>query len=308
MSRKAKNILIIITGFLLLLFATCMLIRGCKPNEQFTEPSINLYRTQEKRSYKLTLEEYIQGVVAAEMPASFEPEALKAQAVSARTYTLRKLIDGRKYALNADLSDNIYECQAYISWVEFGDRHPRDKEQWQKKIMQACNETRGEIMLYQGEPIDALYHSTCGGRTESALESWGKDIPYLHSTTCNYCRHSKYYESIQVFSSGELQKLTGVSNAEAIKILTKTPSGRSKKLQLDDRLISAEEFRRILQLPSTWLSLKKQKNNLLIISKGYGHGLGMCQYGANGMATQGNNYHEILGKYYKDIDFYRMNY
>ncbi|ABI69665.1 stage II sporulation protein D [Syntrophomonas wolfei subsp. wolfei str. Goettingen G311] len=287
---------------------TCMLIRGCKEDKQFTEPSINLYRTKENKSYKLKLEEYIQGVVAAEMPASFELEALKAQAVAARTYTFKKLIDGRKYALNADLSDNIYECQAYISWEEFGERHPQGKQQWQKKIEQACNETRGEIMLYQGEPIDALYHSTCGGRTESALESWGKDIPYLHSTTCNYCRHSKYYESIQVFSSGELQKLTGVSNAEAIKILTKTPSGRSKKLQLDDRLISAEEFRRIFQLPSTCLSLKKQKNNLLIISKGYGHGLGMCQYGANGMATQGKNYHDILGKYYKDIDFYRINY
>ena len=86
-------------------------------------------------------------------------------------------------------------------------------------------------MLYQGEPIDALYHSTCGGITESALESWGKDIPYLRSSNCNYCRQSKHYESIQVFSSGELYKLTGI-NAEAKK-LTRPRPGVSKKLQLD---------------------------------------------------------------------------
>ncbi|MDD2509546.1 MAG: stage II sporulation protein D [Syntrophomonas sp.] len=308
MSRKTKNKLIIIAGIFFLGFITCMLIRACKQSEQISEPSISLYLSQEKRCIELKLEEYIQGVVAAEMPASFELEALKAQAVAARTYTLRKLIDGRKYALNSDLSDNIYECQAYISWEEFGHRHPQAKQLWQKRIEQACNETRGEIMLYNGEPIDALYHSTCGGKTESALESWGKDTPYLRSVNCGYCQHAKHYESIQVFSIREFQQLTGVSSAEKVKIIKKTPAGRSKKLQLNDRLISAEEFRRLCHLPSTWWSFKKKEDKFLIESKGYGHGLGMCQYGANGMAAQGKNYHDILDKYYQNIDYYRMNY
>lgn len=311
MSKKTKIIVLLIIVLLLLLvfiFLLFKLFRACEKAEQYVEPSISLYRCEEKRIYIIKLEDYIQGVVAAEMPASFELEALKAQAVAARTYSLRKLVEERKYALNADLSDNINECQAYISWEEFEGRHPQGNQEYRKKIERACNETRGEIMLYQGEPIDALYHSTCGGRTESALESWGKDIPYLRSTACNYCRQSKYYESVQVFSFGELQKRTGLSNAESIEILSKTSSGRSKKLQVDEHLLSAEEFRRLFQLPSTWLNLKKQKDNLLIKSKGYGHGLGMCQYGANGMAAQGKNYRDILNNYYKNIDHYRMNY
>ncbi len=308
MNKKIGIILIITAGLLSLLFLYFTLVRSGKDTPQFAEPSITLYRSQENKLCRLELEEYIKGVVAAEMPASFETEALKAQAVAARTYTLRRLIDGRKYAQDADLSDNIYECQAYVTREEFADRHPRGTQEWQKKIEAACDDTRGEIMLYKGEPIDALYHSTCGGKTESAAEITGQDIAYLQSTKCNYCSQSNYYESVQVFSPRELQKLTGVSQPEAVKILSKTPSGRSKKLQLDNRTISAEEFRRILQLPSTNLNLKNDNKQLLIISKGYGHGLGMCQYGANGMASRGKSYRDILKKYYKCIEFYRMDY
>lgn len=278
----------------------------CRPREEseshyFSEPEIKLYLNKSDEVIKLELEEYLVGTVAAEMPASFNLEALKAQAVCARTYALRKLMYAPKYPRQADLSDDIRSCQAYVTSATY--------ENWQpelvQKIRRAVRETRGEIMLYDNQPIDALYHSTCGGETESALNGWAKEVPYLQSVKCRYCRGTKHYQET---SSISWQHVINSWGTKDIKVLTRTSTGRVKKLKIGSTEISGEQFRQKLSLPSTWFYLEPARDALIIRTYGYGHGSGMCQYGANGMANAGKNYKQILGTYYKNISYYRINY
>lgn len=274
----------------------------------YNEPYVKLYLSQRDMVTTMLLEDYITGTVAAEMPASFEEEALKAQAVCARTYALRKLLDDKAYPQNADLSDDINSCQAYIAEEEFLKRHAHAKDLY-SKIQRAVKATRGEIMLYQGEPIDALYHSTCGGRTESAGSIWGQEVPYLRSVKCRYCTKSSHYTSVQVFSIQELNNSLNLTDSKpTFKITDNTPSGRIKKVEINGREVSGEKLRQLLGLPSTWCGFKVGNTEVEIQSRGYGHGLGLCQYGANGMAEEGKDYHQVLKKYYHGVEFRRLNY
>lgn len=263
------------------------------------EPCITLYLSQEKKTVTLPLEEYLIGTVAAEMPASFELEALKAQAVCARTYALRKLLEDKPYPCGADLSDDITSCQAYISAQEYARRNPAHKDLY-KKVQQAVKATRGMILIYKGQPIDALYHSTCGGRTETA------DIPYLQSVRCEFCQPSHYYKTVQAFAWKDLNS-SGIGRG-AVTVIEKTPSGRIRKLQIGRQAFSGETFRSQLELPSTWWQFRVNDEQLIIYSQGYGHGLGLCQWGAQGMAQKGNNYREILGHYYTNISWCQLPY
>lgn len=310
MRKKRIIILIAIAITITVLFIPVFFMQKNKvPEKQiYNEPYIKLYLTEEDKIIELLLENYIIGVVAAEMPASFEIEALKAQAVCARTYTFRKLLDDKKYPGGANLSDNINSCQAYISEEEFFRRHPKYKGLY-AKVKEAVRQTRGEIMIYNEEPIDALYHSTCGGQTESAFNAWGKNVPYLRSVKCRYCKQSRHYQSVQVFSVQDFTNSLGMNNSQPqVQVSENTPSGRVKKVKINDKELSGEKLRHILGLPSTWCRFKVNAQQVKIESRGYGHGLGLCQYGANGMALEGKNYHQILKHYYQDIEFSQLKY
>lgn len=276
-----------------------------RPDREIDEPQIMLYLHEEKKAIQLGLEEYVAGTVAAEMPALFEMEALKAQAVAARTYTLQRLQAGHKYESDCDMSDDVKECQAYISREAFEESHGKKSDQW-GKIVRAVEETRGEIMIYDGLPIDALYHSTCGGLTESAREAWNSSIPYLQSVTCEYCKDSGHYQEHISFSNTDLKKAIG--EAGQIRVVETTASGRAKMITINKRRISGEDFRALLGLPSTWLNIKTSKTGIIVNSRGYGHGIGLCQNGANGMAKAGFKYNNILNYYYRGIDFMKLNY
>jgi len=307
---RKRNIRLIILGMTVLLIPIFFMAthKQEQKNYFYNEPFIKLYLSQRNIVTTMLLEDYITGTVAAEMPASFEEEALKAQAVCARTYALRKLLDHKAYPKHADLSDDINSCQAFIAEEEFLKRHANSKDLY-LKIQRAVKATRGEIMLYQGEPIDALYHSTCGGRTESAASIWGKDVPYLRSVKCRYCTKSSHYTSVQVFSVQELnQSLSLTDNNPTFKITDNTPSGRVKKVEINGREVSGEKLRQLLGLPSTWCDFKVENSRVEIQSRGYGHGLGLCQYGANGMAADGKDYHQILKKYYHGVKLSKLNY
>lgn len=275
-------------------------------DEATPEPEIKLYLSTEKEVVDLKLEDYLIGTVAAEMPASFDLEALKAQAVCARTYAVRKIITEHKYPMGADLSDDITCCQAYRPDTEYEKMAPRYRE----KIIRAVKETRGEIMLYQDEPIDALYHSTCGGRTESAAEAWIDGCPYLQSVRCGYCNNSSHFVTKHSFSSQHIARQFGQNQNKKIniEILDRTASGRVKNLSLNHQKIAGEKFRHILGLPSTSFTIVRHKNEIIITCHGYGHGVGLCQYGAAGMAKASKNYQEILKSYYRGIDIYKMQY
>ena len=309
--RKIKLIGIAIAVMVLTLIPIFFVHKNKAPEPEinYKEPCIKLYLNQEKKTIELLLEDYIVGTAAAEMPASFEIEALKAQAVCARTYAFCKLLKNKKYPDGANLSDDINSCQAYISKEEFYRRHPGYKGLY-KKVREAVGQTRGEIMIYDDQPIDALYHSTCGGRTESAVSIWGKDVPYLQSVKCHYCKQSRHYENVQVFSVQEFTNSLGVNNGRQpqVQVRENTPSGRVKKVKINDRELSGEQLRHILGLPSTWCDFKINEGRVEIESRGYGHGLGLCQYGANGMALSGKTYHQILKHYYNHIEFSQLKY
>lgn len=298
--------------FIILLFISILILYQWieKRGEDNKEPYINIYLSQEDKILQMRLEEYICGAVAAEMPALFEMEALKAQAVCARTYTVRKILKEQKYTGGADVSDNVKECQAYVSREQFKEKHPYNYKQFEDRICQAVRETRGIIMIYESEPIDALYHSTCGGKTAGAGEVWHNEVPYLKSVKCSYCTLSPRYESIQTITYSQIGKMLNISEKiKNIDIVEKTSSGRARKIKINNHIIiEANLFRQKLELPSTWWELKNEKEKLIIKSKGYGHGVGMCQYGANGMAMEGYDFQEILEHYYQNVKFYKIDY
>lgn len=279
-------------------------------HETIPLPIIKLYLHESRQIIELDIEEYVCGVVAAEMPASFAAEALQAQALCARTYACKKIMERRPYPLQADLSDDITCCQAYVSWTQFKDLHPAQYELLKVKIEGAVASTRGELITYKDKPIDALYHSTCGGQTESAEDVWGTSIPYLQSLRCHYCSASNYYASSQVISYQDLYDINGLETGGSphIEISQKSFSGRAREIKVNKQEISANKFRQEFNLPSTYWEFKTDKGNLIINSRGYGHGVGLCQYGANGMALDGKNYKEILAYYYKGTQISKLNY
>lgn len=301
--KKLFFILVFLSVSLIILY-----IHFLPSDLRIIEPNIRLYLHQQNQTINLEIERYICGVVAAEMPASFSIEALKAQAVCARTYTFKKIIDRHSYPMNANLSDDPDTCQAFISWDEFEKRHPYHYEVLRKKIEEAVYATRGEYISYDDHPIDALYHSTCGGRTESAGDVWMKDVPYLQSVACHYCGNSSYYETVQVFSYQDLQKITEIEDDLNVEVIEHTVSGRAKKLRINGNIMSAAQFRTLLNLPSTCWDFDVQQTELIVNSRGYGHGVGLCQYGANGMAQEGKSYKSILNHYYTGIDLKKVEY
>lgn len=308
--RNKSKLIFFAVLILSVILGSILMIQKLKTPKITQEPVIKLYLSGEDRVIELALEGYLAGTVAAEMPAGFGPEALKAQAVCARTYAVRKIIEGRSYPRGAHLSDDINSCQAYIGAEEFARRNPSNYRELWSKIEKAVEATRGIIMVYENQPIDALYHSTCGGKTESALATTGRDIPYLRSVECNYCQASRYYESQQVFSPQDLKNLikTSPNNKISLKITSRTEAGRVFRLELNGQSLYAETFRRSLGLPSTWWSLSLDNGSLIVNSRGYGHGLGLCQYGAGGMAAAQKDYKQILQHYYQQIEVLSLNY
>ena len=278
---------------------------------------VHLYLEDEKRINALDLEEYVRGVVAAEMPANFQLEALKAQAVAARTVTARRLkrFGGPGYPAvqGADLSDDINDSQAWLSkkelvskwglWNYYG---------FWKKICTAVEETKGLVITYEGKLIDAVYHSTSGPKTENAEEVWGAYLPYLRSVDCLYDRHSPKYSQEQVFSVTEFQsklgmeKLPTVGGLPFIQILNYTSSGRVKRIRVADQVYQGKELRSLLGLYSTNFSYSSLNGQFIFKTIGYGHGVGLCQYGADGLAQQGRNFREILHYYYQGIEIKKL--
>ncbi|MDO4539550.1 MAG: SpoIID/LytB domain-containing protein [Syntrophomonadaceae bacterium] len=174
------------------------------------EPQVTLYRHQSGEVTALALEDYVLGVVMAEMPLLFGGEALKAQAVCARTYALRGMTAARDFPGGADLSDDVQECQSYVSLMDYQARNPEVDEELLALATQAVAATRGEILLYKKTLADTVYHASCGGQTAAAAEVWGgESVPYLRSVRCpgDACRD---YRQTTAFNASELGRLLEV--------------------------------------------------------------------------------------------------
>lgn len=265
---------------------------------------------------EVPIDQYLCNVVSAEMPADYEIEALKAQAVVARTYTIYKAQNPKHE--NADICDDSTCCQAWVSKEKRFERWEESKREdnW-KKIETAVNETAGKIVTYNGEPINAFFHANSGGTTELPVNVWGgSDLPYLQVVeTAGEEGYTQYSSEVVLSNNDLIEKLKikypdiqiDFNNLEDIKIKEYTDSNRVKTVKFGNHELSGVETRTILGLKSTNFEIIKEGENIKFSVKGYGHGVGMSQTGADTMAKQGSNYENIIKHFYKDIEIKNMN-
>ena len=263
---------------------------------------------------EMDLEEYIKGVVSAEMPASFEIEALKAQAVAARTYTLYKMwVQPSDNHPDADVCTDYTCCKAYSTDEELREHWGDGYEDNREKIAKAVEETRGEYMVYEDEPVLAVFHSSSAGATENSADVWGGNVPYLVSVQSpeNESQVTNYVSDVTVsfeeFKSTVLEKFPEAVFADDkntwITDIIYTDSGRIDTLNVGGVTVKGTELRSMFGLRSTAVTVQVGEENITFTSTGYGHGVGMSQYGANTMALEGSTYKEILSWYYTGVGF-----
>ncbi len=266
-------------------------------------PEISLYLHQQKKLITIPIEEYLVGVVMAEMPASFHSEALKAQAVCARTYTYYKLEKQPGHPQKAYICSDPGHCQAWI------DPHKYTYQEKMTRVQTAVDSTCGQVLIFEDEPINAVYHSSCGGNTAAAEEVWGRSEPYLTSIKCPCPELSPHQEKNYTFTKRDFIQKFNVK--KTMPLLTKTnrsASGRVKSIMIGDKTFGGNSLRQKLNLPSTRVTIKEERQQIIICCCGYGHGVGLCQYGAETLAKQGYNYHDILKYYYQGADLYQIQY
>lgn len=253
---------------------------------------------------ELPLEEYIVGVVASEMPASFCDEALKAQAVAARSYAIYKILNNKK---DYDLVTGVTN-QGYIDENKMKDKWQDEYNKYYSKIKKAVNDTKGEILYYNDEVVEAFYFSMSNGFTEEGSLVF-KEEPYLKSVESNWDNENiRGFRKDKIISKNEFCSLLKI-NCETIEIgnIIRSSSNRVNKIFINGKEFTGTEIRKILTLRSTDFFITVDPNNIIITTFGYGHGVGMSQYGANGMAKEGYKYDDILRHYYNDVKISRIN-
>lgn len=277
--------------------------------------TINVYLHEKDKIEAMELEEYVKGVVCAEMPAEFETAALEAQAVAARTYAVKNMRSfgggGVSDHPDADVSTDYTKNQAWLSQVTLKERWGKKYEEYYKRISQAVDATHGQILVYEDKPISAMFHSTSGGRTASAKEVWGYDYPYLQSVECKWDEKSPRYSDSKSIALSDIESVLGpeagvmaaVQNGDQsiAKVLSLTESGRVNEVRIGSKNFKGQELRNLLGLRSENFTVELQGDKLLFKTIGYGHGVGMSQYGANGMAKLGKSYKDILLYFYTGV-------
>jgi stage II sporulation protein D len=271
------------------------------------------------------LEEYLIGVVISEMPPSFEPEALKAQAVAARSYCVYKMLrlpdEAREKHSGADICTDFRCCKNYTSYEEAAERFGAESiGYYWGKIKNAVDATKNEIITYESEPAIAVFHAIAGNRTESAENVWGNNVPYLVSVPSaehDEGRRSEVrnYITENIFCESEFKKLLlangfdGAGFAPDASLwlgeITRNSSGRVDSLIICGEVIAGRRLREIFSLRSTDFILEYKNSGFVFTVTGYGHGVGMSQYGANLMARDGMDYTEILTWYYTGVEIRR---
>ena len=274
-------------------------------NDKTKKITVNLLNESDGSIKNVNIEDYIIGVVAAEMPASFEPEALKAQAVAARTYAMyKKETRNLDYDLIIGTKDQAYQTNEELlkKWgVSFFKNY--------LKVRDAVLATEGEILTYNGQTINAFYFSMSNGYTENVESVFKSDLPYLKSVPSTWDNESiKNYEFTKTISKEDFCKSLEIP-CDNIKIenIQKTSSNRVASLTINDKTFLGTKVRSLLGLRSTDFTIECLDNDIKITTKGYGHGVGMSQYGANGLAKENHNYKEILNYFYQNTEISKIN-
>ena len=260
---------------------------------------------------EMDLGTYLVGVVRAEMPASFEEEALKAQAVAARTYTLYKLQTGGNHGSEADICTDSTCCQAYISEERARANWGENADAYEKKVENAVAGTDGETILYGGVPILAVFHSSSAGMTRAAGQVWLNDLPYLQAVDSPEEGDTipNYYSRAE-FTAAEFKEKMLAAFPEAdfsgaasgwLKNAVTDSAGSVETMEVGGVTVKGAQVRAALGLRSACFEWEIQGGKLVFYVTGYGHGVGLSQYGANQMAAGGADYREILTHYYTGV-------
>jgi len=259
---------------------------------------IRVYDHKSETVISMDLEEYLIGVVAGEMPGSFAPEALKAQAVASRTYSVYGIRRGGcGTCKEADICTNSQCCQAYA---------PKEDA----RISGAVQATAGEVMLCEGKVIEALYHGSAGGMTEDSEHVFAASRPYLRAVESANEIGSRQEGEVRVPKAEFIKKanaaypkaeLDAANLVRMVRVLERYESGRVKSMLLGGATVTGKQCRKLFELNSTQFAIAFTENEVIFTTKGYGHGVGMSQAGANGLAQSGSNYREILLHYYTGV-------
>lgn len=284
--------------------------------------NIQVYITKDKKIQTMNIEEYVKGVVAGEMPVNFDIEALKAQAVAARTYGLAHLqkfgASRNPKANGADLNDTI-QFQVYTNKEERMKLWPKKyAEEYWEKLSKAVEDTKEEVLVYENSLVmEPYYFSTSGGKTEDAVDVFSKEIPYLKSVESPGENRAPKYKTQFKYTYSEFTNilneafpkanLSSEKLKEQIEILEKSSAGSVKKMQIGDTDLTGSQFRSLFNLSSSNFTIDFNSKNISINCSGYGHGVGMSQWGADTMAKEGNDYKQILKHYYQGVDIVKLN-
>ena len=271
------------------------------------EDTISVFMTADNETEVMDMRDYIIGSVSAEVPASYNEEAIKAQALAAVTFAeYRKKNAGEENISGADISDDSSKHQGYMSKAEMQEKWGDAFDVYYEKIADCVDEVLGKVITYDGEPIMAAYHAISSGKTESAKNMWGKDIEYLRSSDSSWDKDSTRYSSEVVLTAQELaKKVSSIENSDFsedeenwIKIKSVSDSGTVLEAEICGVKMTGMEIRNLLSLRSPSFDVEYNDGEFVFSVSGYGHGVGMSQNGANCMAQNGKTYEEIIAHYY----------
>jgi stage II sporulation protein D len=266
---------------------------------------VAVYRSIQQKIEHIPLEEYVIGVVASEMSSTFEIEALKAQSLAARTYIVRQLLGKQNPSVpeGANVTDTQLN-QVYKNKSELRTSWGIDYDKKIKRITEAVNATQGKIITYNGQLIEPSFFSTSNGYTENSEDYWENAFPYLRSVVSPWDKKSPKFLDEKVITIADFEQKLGIklpSDGSVGRILTRTAGNRVNAIEISGKTFTGRDIRERLDLRSTDFSWQRKGSDIYISTKGFGHGVGMSQYGANGMAQEGKKYDEIISYYYQGV-------
>lgn len=300
----------IIIGLLLIIIIPYLIVNKSVDEEikfyYVSNKFVRVKRDSTEEIISVPFEEYIKGVLAGEMPISFHKEALKAQAVAARSYVLKKMETSKEKEY--DVVDTVMN-QVYLDEETLKERWKEKYIENNNKLKEVIIETKGEYLTYDNQIVEAFFFSTSTGKTENSGEVFMTQLPYLTSVDSTWDEEVSpvFNDSVEYSVSDFCTKLNiPYKENITIEILKTTSTGRIKNLKINNKEFSANEVVNALKLRSTYFNIKQINSNIIINTKGYGHGVGLSQYGALAMAKKGYSYEEILKHYYQGVEISKL--
>lgn len=296
---------IIFTALIVLIpfFVTKIFVRTKEIRFEFiSNKSIKVKDEKTGNILEVPFEDYVKGVVSGEMPTEFELEALKAQAVASRSYALYHM-NGNEYDVT-----NTTSNQVYLTDQELKERWKSKYAENINKIKEAIIQTKGEYLTYNGETVNAMFFSTSVGKTENSEEVFVSKLPYLRSVSSQWDEASPVFTDTVTINLKDFYQSLNLEYNETLttEVIEKTSTGRTKKIIINGTELNGRDVASKLKIRSNYFDIIQNGDKVTIKTKGFGHGVGLSQYGANGMAKEGYNYKEILKHYYEGTEIKKM--